>query len=100
MAGVLDARKDSNAAKGGAETDPSARGPAEILGFTEVDYPSEGPVTANSEVKSSGDNIASRAIGSNQGTSRSSYKFQPEDPNSEKGWGSTKESATGVFAGK
>jgi hypothetical protein len=98
---VLDARKDSNAAKGGADTGPTDKGGAEILGFTKVEYPDDlEPVQSNFDVKSSHDNIASKAMGDNLGTSRGSYKFQPENPSAEEGWGKTKESATGVFAGK
>ena len=77
---LLDARKDSNAAKGG-DTSASDSGDAAVLGFTAVDYPSQEPAQSNKDVPSSEDSIGSKPMGDNLGTSRSSYKEQPENPN-------------------
>lgn len=73
----LDARKDSNAARPGGDT-AERKEPAEIAGYTLVAYPTSGPAEENSDVKSNGDSIGAKEMGDNLGTSRSSYKEQPE----------------------
>ena len=53
-----------------------------MKGFAKVDYPSERPAQSNADVPSSKDSIG--ALG-NDGTSRKSYKVQPETLSAEKG---------------
>jgi hypothetical protein len=72
--GPLGAFDDSNAAKSSSSHD-AGTGDAAKDGYTKQAYPSAGPATSNSQIKTIRGSIGSLG---NDGTSRGSYKIQPD----------------------
>src|SRR5262245_34956378 len=72
--GPLEAFGDSNFARDTSEVYPANDSPAEC-GYIKRDYPSAGPASDSTEIASTKDSIGSLG---NDGTSRNSYKIQPD----------------------
>ena len=72
--GPLGAFDDSNAARS-SDSHDAGTGDAAKDGYTKMAYPSAGPATSNSQIKTIRGSIG--ALG-NDGTSRGSYHIQPD----------------------
>lgn len=77
--GPLEAFGDSNFARDTSEVYP-ANDSAAICGYTKMDYPSAGPASDSTEISHTKASIGSLG---NDGTSRNSYKIQPDIVNAD-----------------